>query len=206
MSNLLHGLNVDPLLYDALRGLTVDIAMCQNARDILRTVDEVSLVADNYFATVWQKYPTICSATAWQRYPIICPVLSRRQLPTMFSEPRGDFILLCLAIHLLMQLPDTEHGSMQSLLYVAVKTSIALLEATNFTSISVLQARLIVTLYEVGHGISPAASISVAGCARIVHALGLNQKFFQSVPLDETGKLAAEQDKRARWGIILLDR
>jgi hypothetical protein len=193
-TNLLHDLYVDPFLHDDLRGLTVNIAMCQKARHILQTVDEVNSIADNYFAT------------AWQMHPIICPVLFRRQIPLMFSEPHGDFIVLCLAVHLLLQLPHTDHGSMQSSLYVTVKTSLALLEATNCTTISALQARLLVTLYEIGHGISPAASITVAGCARIAHALGLNQKSFHNVPSDETGKLAAEQDKRARWGTIMLDR
>jgi hypothetical protein len=191
---LSHDLDVDPFLHETLRGPTVDIAMTQEANKIMGTADDIKAITDKFFDTMWA------------RFPIICPVLFRRQLPSVFSQPHADFIVLCTSIHLLLQFPTSERGNMHSSLYVTIKRNIALLEATNFMTLSALQARLLVTLYETGHGILPAASISVAGCARMAHALGLNNKKFQNVPSDDIGKMTAEQEKRARWGTILLDR
>lgn len=106
-----------------------------------------------------------------------------------------------------MQTPEPGSVSMQSSLYVSIKTTMALLEASGFLSVRVLQARLLVCFYEVGHAIDTAASISIAGCGRIVQALGLDRKGFQEVGgLDEEGLMGSEQEKRVRWATILLDR
>ena len=189
-----HYLNVDPFLYEALRGPTIDIGMSQEAQKILGSVDDVRLMSEKYFDTIWT------------RFPIVCSTLFRRRLPSVYLEPRADYILLCLAIHLIVQLPASEHCSMQSSTYVAVKANIALLESANYVTLHMLQARLLAALYEMGHGISPAASISIGGCGRLMHALGLNAKEFHNVPPDDTGKMRAEDEKRVRWGTILLDR
>lgn len=106
-----------------------------------------------------------------------------------------------------MQIPEPGAFSMQSSLYVSIKTSIALLEASGFLSVRVLQAKLLVCFYEVGHAIETAASISIAGCGRIVQALGLGRKGFQEVGgLDEEVLMGNEEKKRVRWATILLDR
>ena len=189
-------LNVDPFLHEALRGPTVDIGMSQEASKILGTADDVRLMANNYLSSMWS------------RFPIVFPVLFRTQLPSVFSQPHANFIILCLTIKLIMQEPLSDYCNMQSSLYVTVKTSIALLEATNFLTIPALQARLLIAFYEVGHGITPASSISIGGCARLVHAMGLNEKKFQSITANsgDEEKRIAEQGKRARWGTIFLDR
>ncbi|CAG8956587.1 hypothetical protein HYFRA_00003976 [Hymenoscyphus fraxineus] len=182
-----YHLNVDPFLHESLRAQTVNIGICQEAKEILGTEEEFRLLIENYLETMWQ------------RFPIICRVQFERQLPNIYTDPKADFILLCLAINLIMQIPDLgSSSSMQSSLYVNMKTSIALLEASGFLSIWFLQARLLVCFYEVGHAMDVSASISIAGCGKIVQALGLNKKDFQELTYADDEKLMkSEQEKRA---------
>ncbi|CAG8976978.1 hypothetical protein HYALB_00009772 [Hymenoscyphus albidus] len=107
-----------------------------------------------------------------------------------------------------MQVPDLgASSSMQSSLYVNMKTSIALLEASGFLSIWFLHATLLLCFYEVGHAMDVSTSISIAGCGKIVQALGLNKKDFQELTYADDEKLMKiEQEKRVRWATILLDR
>lgn len=48
------------------------------------------------------------------------------------------------------------------------------LEVEGSFYISVLQAGILIALYELGHGIYPAAFLSIGACARYAHALGIN--------------------------------
>jgi hypothetical protein len=62
---------------------------------------------------------------------------------------------------------------------------------------------LLIALYEVGHGIYPAASISMASCARAARNLGLHK--IRSKPLSESED-EIEEKRRTWWAIHNLDR
>jgi len=94
---------------------------------------------------------------------------------------------------------------MQSSLYVNVKSKISLLESTNYLSLMAIQARLLVTFYEMGYGITPAASISISACASSARAFGLNKKTFQNAATEDA-QFRAEEEKRVWWAVIILDR
>ncbi|ETN39070.1 uncharacterized protein HMPREF1541_05292, partial [Cyphellophora europaea CBS 101466] len=108
------------------------------------------------------------------------PILSKRRflddLPYVYFRPRADYLLLCVSISLILQKPKTTNfvgESMQSSLYVITKCLIASLEAANYVSLNVLQSRMLVCLYELGHAIYPAASMSISACAKSARALGI---------------------------------
>ncbi|KAJ5880407.1 uncharacterized protein N7473_011460 [Penicillium subrubescens] len=105
------------------------------------------------------------------------------RLPSLFVSTSADlgFTTLCLCMHLAQQNPSPSNGSMLSSLYVLVKT----------------------VLYEVGHGIYPAASISMASCARAARNLGLHK--IRSQPLSEIENEVAEE-RRTWWAVHNLDR
>jgi len=147
---------------------------------------------------------TFCE-TIYQRIPILCRRLFFERLPGFYSKPEADFVTLCLCMHLVLQDP-TEGSSMQSSLYVMVKSTISLLEAANILSLAVIQSRILITFYEIGHGILPAASISVSACARSAREYGLNKKKFQQVFEDFQTRVRAEEEKRVWWGVVCLDR
>jgi hypothetical protein len=72
-------------------------------------------------------------------------------------------------------------------------------------SILVLQAGVLVALYELGHGIYPAAYLSIGACARYAHALGINVS--HTVPTRRVLTFVeGEERRRIWWAIVILDR
>jgi histone H3/H4 len=138
------------------------------------------------------------------------PIISRKRfldrLAGGVDEAPADFSALCLCIRLVLQHPPQEAQSMQSSLYVIVKNIISLLASTSYyLSLDQIQCRLLVTFYEIGHGISPAASISIGACARMARALGLHKKWRQPIS-NALGNAVAEEERRVWWAVFNLDR
>lgn len=192
---------VDPYSHDSLRAPFIDIALRDEAISILGEVSEVESLAHRYFSTCHRRLPILSK----ERFLL--------SLPFIYSRPRADYILLCLSVSLVLQQPKDHSGqqkdSMQSSLYVTTKCLIASLEAANYVSLDFVQARVLVCWYELGHGIYPAALASIASCASISRALGLECKAVQA-PIRQgyhsSDLPAAEEEKRVRWAIINLDR
>ena len=84
----------------------------------------------------------------------------------------GDQYVLLLAMQILSR-PLQDHETPISELYLHLKRCLLHIETQNFLSLNLLQAELLVALYEIGHAIYPAAYISVGHCARLGHALSL---------------------------------
>lgn len=138
------------------------------------------------------------------------PIISQNRFLDRLSggvdEAPADFTALCLCISLILQHPPPEAQSMQSSLYVIIKNIISLLESTSYyLSLEQIQCRLLVAFYEIGHGISPAASISIGACARMARALGLNKKWHQPIS-NALGNAVAEEERRVWWAVFILDR
>ena len=125
------------------------------------------------------------------------------RLPSLFTSTDSGFITLCLCMHLLQQTPSPSVDSMISSLYALAKTGINQLETLRCCSIDTIQSMLLIALYEMGHGIYPAASISMASCARAARNLGLHK--IRSVPLSGIGNDDGEK-RRTWWAIHNLDR
>lgn len=188
------GTTIDPFRHETLRRPTVDVAISTEATKLFRSLEEIQHIANKYFDTIYQRFPIISKARFLER------------LPYVFSKPSADFTVLCLCIHLVLQYPSQTDQSMQSSLYVTIKNTISLLESTSILSLEVVQARLLVTFYEIGHGIHPGASISIATAARTARLLGLNKKDFQQSPNDFAARVVAEEQKRVWWATVNLDR
>jgi hypothetical protein len=184
---------LDPFRHTALRQSTVDISVSTEGKKILGTVEDVRRTALKYFNSIYR------------RMPILSKSKYLEHLPSLYTAPQADFITLCLCLCLVVQYPQ-EGLSMQTSLYVMVKNYISLLEATGFLTLSVIQSRVLISFYEMGHGMLPAASISIGACARAARALGLNKKAFQTVKDDDAARIRAEEEKRVWWAIICLDR
>lgn len=84
--------------------------------------------------------------------------------------------------------------------YLVAKSSIGFLEAAGFDTLDAIQSRLLLALYEIGHGIYPAASVSIGSCARLARNLGLSRDSWRSQDTD------VEERKRTWWAVHNLDR
>ncbi|KAK2594640.1 hypothetical protein QQS21_007616 [Conoideocrella luteorostrata] len=135
------------------------------------------------------------------------PFISKKRFYDLYLQPsfhgRPDVVLLLLAIKLITTFPLPGSGSPRTSLYHAIKHFY--LEAENAFSILVLQAALLISLYELGHGIYPAAYLSIGTCSRYAYALGINAS--RTVPTRKVLTLVeVEERRRVWWAIIILDR
>jgi hypothetical protein len=185
-------LSIDP--HEPLQKATVEVAICRDAIEILGNHDEVTAITTDYFDTLSNRIPFI-----WKdRF--------NSRLQSVHTNPHADFSLLCLCIYLIVQYPPKYGQNVQSSVYAIIKGHISLLEASGFLSLEFVQARLLLSIFEIGHGLYPAASISIGACARTARALGLNKKRFGNSFSDDSAGQRGEEEKRVWWEIVNLDR
>jgi hypothetical protein len=107
-------------------------------------------------------------------------------------------------MHLLQQVPRTDADSMQSNLYLTTKSIVSLMEGAGYNDLDAIQCRVMLAFYEMGHSIYPAASVSIAGCARLARATGLDNGVEHEVHGEQ--KVVLEERRRTWWAVIILDR
>ncbi|OAL28485.1 hypothetical protein AYO20_09433 [Fonsecaea nubica] len=110
-------------------------------------------------------------------------------------------------MYLLVKEPsDDDFQRTGALLYAKVKSLITLLETAGRYSLRVLQSRLLVTLFELGHDINHSAYVSIGTCASSGVALGIDELPLGRWPPDINDWIKQEEERRAWWAIVLLDR
>ncbi|KAM0476127.1 hypothetical protein ACHAPX_006544 [Trichoderma viride] len=166
-------------------------AIPQHVLQLLGSLDEIRLSADKFFGHIHQWMPFISKKRFYDLY----------MQPSLHSRP--DVALLLLALKLITTLPLPGLPNPRTLLYHTVKHFY--LEVEGSFSLLVLQAGILVALYELGHGIYPATFLSIGQCARYAHALGINTSHM--VPLTKVlTLLEVEERRRVWWAIVILDR
>jgi hypothetical protein len=142
------------------------------------------------------------------------PIVSKRVFYTRLLNPlagRGtELRLLTLSMKLCCSAPAEEEGEIaaETSLYDSVKRFFHEVESAGFLSIHVLQAGILIALYELGQAIYPAAYLTVGVCARHGLALGVN-KFALASNVDDYGLLSwneIEDRRRVWWAILIFDR
>ena len=124
--------------------------------------------------------------------------------PQTFPPP-ADIALLLVSIELITNLPPTSPRNPQTTTYLAAKQFSLDVQCSNTLSIVVLQALVLIALYELGHGIYPAAFLSIGTCARYAHTLGIDSSDTINVRRVLT-MIELEEKRRVWWAIIILDR
>lgn len=163
---------------------SISMAVTENLSRVVGDLFALRKVAERYFSSIH----------LW--FPILSELSFDERLSRAFSGPCAEFSLLSLSLALITTIPpEDEARDSFSSLYMLVKSSIAVVEAANIHTLKVVQARLLVSLFEAGHDIEPAAYISIAATARAAAAIGLNK-----------GNEMSEEGSRVWWGIVMLDR
>ncbi|KAI9760148.1 MAG: hypothetical protein M4579_001868 [Chaenotheca gracillima] len=171
------------------------IPVPMEALDLLGGAPDVQLAVGTFFETVHKFFP----------------IISKKRLVLHLANPLAesgaDLALLFLCMKLVSERPfvGPEGGEMP--LYSVAKRFYFLAETNNVTTLHLLQAGLLIALYEIGHGIYPAAFLTVGNCARLGYALGLRAEKGAAQMLNRCGTWT-EQEERRRvwWGVVILDR
>lgn len=126
--------------------------------------------------------------------------------------PAGDLGFLLLAMKLMTWRPPSSEGdapvvdpTARTATYRAAKQFGFELETAGVISLRVLQGMILVSLYEIGHAIYPAAFMSVAASVRYAQGLGIQPGGMQRLKLPLSW-VEEEERKRVWWSAFLLDR
>jgi hypothetical protein len=142
------------------------------------------------------------------------------------SHPSAELALLVMVMQLLARGPTTSTPA-EADLYLKAKKFFNYLETRNLLSLKLVQAGLLLALYEIGNAIYPAAFLTIGHCARLAQTMGIND-LNDSVQMFPAARTPApfeivvkgsddsppaveflpdpEEERRAWWGILLLDR
>lgn len=103
------------------------------------------------------------------------PMVSTRRLTASLQtgSMQFDTALLLLAMKLVTSRLEEGSTAVDHYLYAACKRYTNTLPETPFLSLSFLQATILVSLYEYGHGILPAAWFTIGQCIQYLDLLGL---------------------------------
>lgn len=160
---------------------------------LLGDVDDVRATASKFFEHIHLWMPFISKKRFYDLY-LLSPFQSR-----------PDVVLLLLSLKLITTLPPTSPRNPRTPLYHAVKHFCLQVEGSSIFSLPVLQAAVLLALYELGHGIYPAAFLSIGVCARYAHALGINCS--RSLQTRRVLTLVeVEERRKIWWAIVILDR
>jgi len=139
-------------------------------------------------------------------------------------EAGPDLALLFLSMKLIISRPQDGIESSQNPIYMSAKRFVALMEATGTSSLLVLQANILITWFEYGQAIYPAAWMSAGWCVRYGNMLGINghgeaaqllgrpvnlhTSMLKGDTFNQYQSTWVEQEERRRtwWGVLLADR
>lgn len=162
-------------------------------RSLLGTKNEIRAVASKFFSHIHLWMPFISKRRFYDHYL------------QAFSLSQPDVVLLFLCLKLIVSLPPSNRRSPRTSLYHAAKHFHLELEGYGVFSTLVLQAGMLLALYEVGHGIYPAAFLTIGACARYAQALGINISSSTTTRKVLT-LVEVEERRRIWWAIVILDR
>ncbi|KAH8812965.1 putative fungal-specific transcription factor [Xylogone sp. PMI_703] len=160
---------------------------------LLGDMNQVRTTASKFFEHIHLWMPFISKKRFYQLY---------LQSPL---QTRPDTALLILSLKLITTLPPTSPRNPRTPLYYAAKHFYLEVEGSSILSVLVLQAGVLLAIYELGHAIYPAAFLSISACARYAHILGI--KVSKTVNTTRVLTLVeAEERRRVWWAIVILDR
>lgn len=133
--------------------------------------------------------------------PVISQQRYYRRLSSFLDGQNPGFSLLTLSIILISTVPQTPGTP----LYLSTKSFIGVLEGMGINSLDLLQTRLLVTIFEVGHGYLQAGNISIGAVTRAAMTSGSREK--QHVQPSESAEEGGIEEGTQVWcGILVLDR
>jgi hypothetical protein len=138
-------------------------------------------------------------------------------------EAGPDLALLFLSMKLITSRPQDGIDSSQSPIYLSTKRFISLLESAGTASLLLLQANVLVTWFEYGQAIYPAAWMSAGWCIRYGNLLGVNghnealqllPRLVRQIPsvlrlliyVQQGTWTEQEERRRTWWSVLIADR
>jgi hypothetical protein len=134
------------------------------------------------------------------------PVVDReylfKRLGTLVAMPSASFSSLLLAICVFTQ-ASTDRLDPR---YYMVKVFLSLLQSSGRLSEEVVQAQLLVAMYEFSQSLYENAVLSVGICARVGLSMGLHRTLDSRTPVGDMPSKDTERKRRIWWCVIIFER
>jgi hypothetical protein len=172
---------------------TPSILVPEYVSNLLGGNHELRKVTVDFFTTIHTFMPIVSKKTFYDL--LLNPLLQRR----------ADVAFLCLCMKLVLWIPSDTDSIHHTGDYAAVKQYLSELEAAGVYTLQVLQGRLLITLFEHGHCVYPAAYMSISASVAHGFALGLdNQEVTPAMKVLPWVEM--EERRRVWWAVIILER
>jgi hypothetical protein len=172
-------------------GATIPIP--DHITELIGDVTKIRILASHFFDTIQPWMPIISKKRFYDHYLYL------------LSSSHPDIALLFLCMKLITEVLPEHVKNPQTLIYFAAKQFYLVIETAGILSIQVLQAGILISLYELGHAIYPAAFLSIGACARYAYAIGINRNATSQISQPLTW-VEQEERRRVWWAIVILDR
>lgn len=169
-----------------------NISIPPYVRSIIGDFSQSRDIARSFFETIHEWMPIISKKRFYENFNPLCSL-----------SPDHALVILCM--DLISWLPGVQAHDGRTAPYLAAKKYYLDLELADVLSIQCLQAGILIATFELGHAIYPSAYLSVAACARYGSALGLDWRTASSRECISCS-VDSEEQSRAWWAIVLLDR
>lgn len=162
--------------------------------EILHSQDRARGTCEAYYSTVHKWLPMLSKKRLVQRLS---------DLPLEFDD---GLALLLLCITLVIENPK-QGDSPQTPLYQLAKQYHSFMEDSGRISLNLLQATILIAVYEIGHGIYPTGYLTVTRAGRLGMLMGLHDRKIATQLFREPHTWTIrEEERRAWWAALLLDR
>ena len=180
-------------MYWSQTGLQIPPASVPLSQDIMDFIGDPWHVAEQWFR----------ESSPW------LPILSIKHFRDEVLQPLpsvpADVLLLLASMKVMCWTPSADKNP-RTLPYVAAKRSHLEAEIKGVLSLPMLQAMIILALYEIAHAIYPAAYLSIGSCARYGMALGVDGQNSVDMNGRHLSLYDQEERRRAWWVIVIIDR
>lgn len=132
--------------------------------------------------------------------PIISPTECMKRLETISTDRNNELACLLLCMYLVTQTPESGESAteMQTATYFQAKTLHSAFLSVGNCTLDIIQAGVLICLYEQGHGMIDAAQLTMAACIRMASKV--------KIALRSTTQIQNTEFGRLWWGILMLDR
>jgi hypothetical protein len=140
--------------------------------------------------------------------PIITDVRLHDHLAYLGENPDPEICTLILCIYLVTQAPAhaTEEGTNLESLYSILKPFHSSLQSMSMPSIPILQAGMLLAVYEQGQALDQLGYLSIGTCTRMGHAMGLQKTLQQDLSSAGADRAGLEERKHVWWCVVILER
>ena len=164
--------------------------------DVVSFTREGKLIAARYYDDIH----------TWM--PIVSKYRFYNHLMNPLLEHRSDLTILLFCMRLISwsAVEHADGDKPRTRAYLAAKRLLIDAESAGILTLQILQAILLVSIYEIGHGIYPAAYITIGTCARYGTALGIDKQKLSDSGSSSLIEVEQEERRRVWWAIVILDR